>query len=204
MSHKFAFLESDALSSQKRQMAYLPAGNSTTCAMLFMIEPAVATVSICLPSIWSLVVYGFQRFPRDSFRSAWSKRYSILISSSRSSGKPRSASNRMPEPYIGSSFTYVVSPGNTTNNKRTSMGVEARDSSLSDQPSLVSAEKPQEQKLPVTRSMELEGRARDYYSRAAFSHGSRTTVQQYWNSSEDLEMARSTLRQNPLPVPPKR
>ena len=166
-----------------------------------MIEPAVATVSICLPSIWSLAVYGLQRFPTDSFRSAWSKRYSTLMTSSRSSGKIRRASNR--KPYVGSTFTYPVSPSNT-NNKRTFMGVEARDSSLSDQPSLVTAEKPQERKLPVTRSMELEERVRDYYSRAAFNHGSRATVHQYWDSSEDLEMARSTLRQKPLPVPPKR
>ena len=172
---------------RKRERAYSPAGNSTTCAILFMIEPAVATVCVCLPSIWSLVVYGLQRFSADSFRSAWSKRFSTLITSSRSSGKTQSANNKIPKPYNRSNFGYTVNPRNTTNNKRTLLGVEARDSSLSDQTSLVTPEKPQEQKLPATRSIELEERVRDYYSRAAFNHGSRETVQQYWHSSEAPE-----------------
>ena len=168
-----------------------------------MVEPAVATVSICLPSIWSLVIFGFNRFPTGSIRSAWFKRSSNLNSPNRKSENSRRRNNTTPTSMVNRGFTNLVSSSSITEDKTAFVTFEQRDSPLGERPSPVSEGKPKEHRGPVTRSVELEERARDYYNRAKFKYGSRDTIEQYWDSGQDLERGPSPLRTNPLPVPPK-
>lgn len=162
-----------------------------------MVEPAVATVSICLPSIWSLLTYGFKRFPSDSFHTAWTRR------SSRKSDNSKRTEESTPTPYAKQAFKFSDSPKPTMAEKHTFIDVEERGSPFSQCSSPVPGQRPEHRKGSVTRSMEIEARVRDYYNRAAFDHGSRETVEQYWDRGDDLEMGRSLAERNPLPVPPK-
>lgn len=180
-------------------------GNSTTPAILFMVEPAVATISICLPSIWSLAVYTFKSLPAASFRSAWSKRSVSLLNSvsKRDNDKTVTTENGPPISYPKPTFGSPESRSSTPREKRTLVDLEGRVSPLSEDSSNATLEAPDFWRWPITKSMELEERVRSFYKRTATDRGSRRESHQYWDSSGDLEMARSTLRKNPLPVPPK-
>jgi len=188
-----------------RQRINSDTGYSPTCAILFMVDPAVATVSICLPSIWFLVGSCFKRLPTDSFRSKWSNRYITLVNSTkRKSEASRLPSNATPTLPTRSKFAPPVSRATVVEEKDYLMTVEERIPPVSGRPSPIMKEETQEERVwPVTRSMEIEARVRNYYDGAAFDYRARDTVQLYKDSSEHLEVGTSPLRENRLPVPPK-
>jgi len=171
-----------------------------------MVEPAVATVSICLSSIWPLVVYCFKRLPTNSFRSKWSKRSTTLVNStSRKSEASRLPSNATPTLPARSKLASQVGRATVVEDKRFLVDIEERDHPVSGHPSPIADEEtPEERRWPVSKSIEIESRVRNYYGGATFDYGSRDTVRQYWDSGEDLEAGRSPLRNNLRPpVPPK-
>lgn len=168
-----------------------------------MIEPAAATVSICLPSVWSLCILGYKRFPTEYIRSRWSNRSSSFRSraSKRDSHKisERSATPLYPE----KAHTYPVSRRNTAEDKQAFADV--KESSRSFSPVTLFEEEPSEKIRPPgnSRSMEIEQRVRLYYNHSAFNGGSQEAPHQgSWNR-DDLERGGSPLKRNPIPVPPK-
>lgn len=151
-----------------------------------MVEPAVATVSICLPSIWPLVVYCFKRLPTNSFRSKWSKRSTTLVNStSRKSEVSRLPSNATPILPARSKFAPQVGRATVVEDKCFLLDIEERDHPVLGRPSPIADEEtPEERRWPVSKSIEIESRVRNYYDGATFDYGSRDTVRQYWDSGE--------------------
>ncbi len=181
------------------------AGYSTTCAILFMVEPAVATVSICLPSIWPLVIYCFKRLPTNSFRSKWSKRSTTLVNSTRrKSEASRLPNNVTPTLPARSKFAFQVSRATVIEDRRFLVDIEEREPPVSGCPSPIADEEtPEERRWPVSKSTEIESRVRGYYNGATLDYRPRDIMQQCWDSREDLEVGRLPLRKNRPPVPPK-
>ena len=149
-----------------------------------MIEPAVATVSICLPSIRSLVIHGFKHFPSTSFRTFWSKRSGTPVSSGRRSEESRSTPITRSRAVIKRSNS---SDDANTDNNYCSTDISENGSPFSERSSLA-LRKPEEAKALTDESIELEVRVRDYYDKASFDQKSRDAVQQHWNSEADVEM----------------
>lgn len=170
-----------------------------------MVEPAVATVSICLPSIWPLVVHCFKRLPTKTFRSKLSKRSTTLVNStSTKSEASRLPSNATPTLPARSKFAPQMGRATVVEDTRFLVDIEERDPPVSGRPSPIADEEtPEERRWPASKSMEIESRVRNYYDGATFDYGSRNTVHQYWDSGEDLEVGQSPLRKNRPPVPPK-
>ena len=185
-------------------------GNSTTPSIMFMLEPAVATVSICLPAISALATRGFNRISTSYNRSTWSKKQSSSRSTNRATTKPFSQTLK--------SLPHLVGRRNTADSKKLQLLPIARRSSIDEKsdvnrsdsgniekskaidvaidspPSTFSPFEIPDERL-ASKSLELEGRVRQYYERSEFSHGADGTL--------DLENAGPRLWENPLPVPPK-
>ena len=179
-------------------------GNSTTPSIMFMLEPAVATVSICLPAISALVTRGFKHVPTSYIRNTWSKRPSS------------SSTNRTSVKRFSPTFKYfpsLVSRRDRADPKKQQLLPIARRSSIKekhdvnssasgdiknaeavvvavDRPSSTfSAAKAVDEKL-LSKSLELERRVRQYYQRSDFPRGTHDTAHQ--------EIAGDSSRTNPL------
>ena len=162
-----------------------------------MVEPAVATVSICLPSLWSLCIFGYKRFPTEYIRSRWSNgRSSFRI---RANKRNSGASLIHPE----KAHDYPVSRRNTAEDKEAF--ADAKETSRSFSPVTPFEEEPSERvRSPaITKSMEIERRVRLYYNHSALSGTPQEPLpQNSWNR-DDLERGDSRIGKNPIPVPPK-
>ena len=179
-------------------------GNSTTPDILFMVEPAVATVSICLPSLWSLCVLGLKRFRTEYIRGRWSNRSSTFHRRTRrktnySKSGDRAATHGYPE----KAHTYPVNQRHTAEDKDPFVDVDETSCSFS--PVTPFDEEPFEKlRSPgKSKSMEVEDRVRQYYNHSAFGSRSQEASQEELWSRSDLESGRSPERENPVPVPPK-
>ncbi|KAL8825569.1 MAG: hypothetical protein Q9191_004329 [Dirinaria sp. TL-2023a] len=165
--------------------------------------PAVATVSICLPSVWSLCILGYKRFPTEYIRSRWSNR-SINFRSRSSKRDSHKVSERSATPlFPEKARTYPVSRQNTAEDKKPFANVKENPRSFS--PATVFEEEPSEDiRSPGDlQATEFEQRVRLYYNHSAFSGGSQEALQQgSWNR-DDLEKGGLPMKRNPLPVPPK-
>ena len=196
--------------------AYGPLGNSTTPSVLFMAEPAVATVSICLPAISFLVTKGFKLLPLSNLRNTWSK-ISGTSGASKSIRKSRiKLQSPTPEP-----LPHPASGGNMTDDKTPFVSSTMRHDALDEKPYFVQStdrkiRKTQEVSVTSeypsaamaraadpesrshTKSLELERRIRGYYERSKFPTGASSD-----NPFEDLESGNAPFRRNQIPVPPK-
>ena len=175
-----------------------------------MLEPAVATVSICLPAISALATRGFNHISTSYNRSTWSKKQSSSRSTDRATTKPFSQTLK--------SLPYLVGRRNTADSKKLQLLPIARRSSVDEKYDVnrpdngniekskamdVTIDSPRSTFSPVeipderiaSKSLELEGRVRQYYERSEFSHGADATL--------NLENAGHPLWENPLPVPSK-
>lgn len=154
-----------------------------------MIEPAVATVSICLPSVWSLCVFGFKRFPTEYIRGRWSNQKNRR--SRTSSLTPVTA---CPE--------KVRTRQNTSSNKEPWIRIDGASGTISPV-SPIDEEAPNSfHSTKPSNSEELEERVRGFYTHRGFGGRSQDTLQRgRWD--EDLEKGHSSLHGNPIPVPPK-
>lgn len=169
-----------------------------------MVEPAVTTVCICLPSIWPLVVECFKRLP-TTFRSKWSKQSTTLVNSTKwRSEVSRLPSNETPASPARSKLASQVGRATLVDDIHFLVDTEESDSPVSGRPSpIADGETPEDRRWPASNSMEIESRVRNYYDGATFDYGSRNTVHQYWDSGWDLEVRPSPLSKNRLAVPPK-
>ena len=188
-------------------------GNSFIPSVLFMLEPSVATISICLPAISSLVTQGFKRYPLSSIRSTWSKQSYASRSTRRGTIMTFCpAFKTFPSADTSRSTVDDKKPFMFPNSRRTTLDEKAdhidttdRDIKRTDEIS-VFLEEPRptvtkgdglERRIP-TKSLELERRIQRFYERSTFPHGSDGTL------AKDLESGpESPLRRNPIPVPPK-
>ena len=176
---------------------------------MFMLEPAVATVSICLPAISALVTRGCKHVSTSYIRSSWSKRPSLSRSTDQSGTKHFSLSRK--------SFPRLASRQDAANSKRQQLLPIARSNSFDgkfeinqsanghtnkseamsnavDGPSSAfSPAKVLDEGL-LSRSLDVERRIRQYYQRSEFPHGTHDTPY--------LENARPMSRKTPLSVTP--
>ena len=169
-----------------------------------MIEPAVATVSICLPSLWSLCVLGFERFPTEYIRGRWSNRSSASHSRMlRNANNGKSGDRAATPSYPEKAHTYPVSQRQIPKDKDPFVDVEETSRSFS--PVTLFEEEPSGRVRSPEKSisMEVEDRVRQYYNHSAFGSRSQEASQRQLWSEDDLERGRSHVRLNPVPVPPK-
>lgn len=195
---------------------------------MFMLEPAVATVSICLPAISALATRGFRKVPTSYLRGTWSK-WTTSPGSPTTSAQPRSSKDST----LKSTF-YPTNRGNTANvktpcplpashrNTLDERSVSTPSTNKVNKVSWIKSPSSSIQKVEAagkrlpTRSMELERRVLDYYQNSEFPDGF------YHALSDDLEkggsetsqglgishadgpaVGVSPLRRNPIPVPSK-
>lgn len=171
-------------------------GYSTLNTILCMVEPAAGTASICLPSIWSLMTYGFKKAGSLSFRRFSPKRSTTLVKSGTKS-QDRNRANSDALPIRGEQNpAYVMKSTGKAGTSETSVDGEERASSISDGQLPVEEERVDERRWPLQRPMEMERRVRGYYDRTAFDHGSSDTTDRDWVRTKPL-------RGYPLPGPPK-
>lgn len=196
--------------TENSNLANMGVGNSTIPSVMFMLEPAVATVSICLPAISALVTRGFQHMSSSYIRSTWSKRQSSSRSTNRVGTKPLNQTRK--------SFPYLVRRRDTADSKRLQLLPITRRNSIDEKHDVnrsatgdmknqeainVAIERPRSAFSPVksleerslSKSLGLERRVRQYYRQSEFPDGA------YENP--DLENAGSPSSKIPLPVPPK-
>ena len=195
---------------------------------MFMLEPAVATVSICLPAISALATKGFKKVPTSYFQSTWTKwttspgspttsaqpgssKGSTLKSSFHPTKRRKTADVRTPYGLPASHVNTVdeIPASTSSTNKVNKM------SWIKSQSSTIQKVEAAGKRLP-TKSMELERRVLDYYQNSEFPDGI------YHALSDDLEkggsetspglgishadgpaVGVSRLRRNPIPVPSK-
>ena len=160
-------------------------GNSTTPSIMFMLEPAVATVSICLPAISALVTRGLKQVPTSYIRGTWSKRPASSKDTSRASTSPKFFSPAF------KSLSCLVSRRDTADSKRQQLLPVSRHNSIHekddvngsacgginsseainirvDRPSSTfSLAKVADERSPY-KSLELERRVRRYYQQSDF------------------------------------
>ena len=190
-------------------LANMGVGNSTTPSIMFMLEPAVATVSICLPAISALVTRGLKHVPTSYIRNTWPKRPSSS-STNRASVKSFSPTFK--------SLPYLVSRRDRADPKKQQLLPIARRSSVNenygvnssasgdlknaeavvvagDRPSSTFSRASVVDERLLSKSLEVERRVRQYYQRSDFPHGTHETLHQ--------EIDRDSSKTNPLPVPLK-
>lgn len=195
---------------------------------MFTVEPAVATVSICLPAISSLVTQGFKRIPKSSIRVTWS-RWSGSRSTSRNT--PRSGTKRF-GPLL-ESFPYPGSRPDTANDQSPWLLPIGRHNTFDDKKNTedpIDRDYPKNYRRAVhihgnspasgkaveqgtssdPKSIELERRVLGYYQRSEFPHTSANDLEKGARDnsrpSGNLKSDRRgswPLSSNPLPLPPE-
>ena len=185
-------------------------GNSTTPSIMFMLEPAVATVSICLPAISALATRGLKHMPTSYFRNTWSKKPSSSRSTIRASAKlvnptlkpfPRQVSRRNTDDSKNQQLLPIACRNSI--DEKDDVNRSAGDDIKTPEPMNAAVDRTSSTFLPakvkdeklLSKLLELERRVRRYYQRSEFPHGPHDTP--------NLDNTRTWRRENPLLAPSK-